>query len=266
MLGEAGIGKSRLVQEYRERYCTRSLVAVGACREFGQRPFDPLVDVLSRLDRERVAPLAASTSKEEQVAAILATVEGATSRRMTTIVVEDVHWGQIELLQMLATLSQWAANRRLLLILTCREAEVPPSSPKFKALARLSRETSMLRLEPFGSAELSELMVAALGDLEAIVPPDTFNDVRRRSAGNPLFAEELLRHAVDERRGRDPRRATHALPISLQGVIRERLDRCDKRDRELLGARQSLASVSASISSPACSRWDAMKSSARFPA
>jgi DNA-binding CsgD family transcriptional regulator len=58
--------------------------------------------------------------------------------------------------------------------------------------------------------------------------------VRRRAGGNPLFAEELLRHALDEQLARRP--ASRALPLSLQGVIRERLDRADPRDHAILSA------------------------------
>ena len=236
VMGEPGIGKSRLAHEYRERYGARSPVATGICREFGQRAFEPLAHMLQQLEPGVTHSLHAATSKEEQVAAILSAFERSASRRTTTLIVEDAHWAQPELLQMLTTLAEWSANRRLLLIVTWREGELPPSSPTFKALARLSREASVLRLEPFDSAELSELMQGALTDFEASLPAGTFNDVRRRSAGNPLFAEELLRHAVDEHRRGRARRARSSLPISLQGVIRERLDRCEPRDRDLLSA------------------------------
>jgi DNA-binding CsgD family transcriptional regulator len=240
VLGEPGIGKSRLVQEYRERYSARSPVATGTCREFGQRAFEPLAQMLAQLEPPGMQPLSAGstalTTKEERVAAILSAFDRSASRRTTTLIVEDAHWAQPELLQMLTTLAEWSANRRLLLIVTWREGELPASSPTFKALARLSRHASILRLEPFNAAELSELMVGALADFEARLPAGTFNDVRRRSAGNPLFAEELLRHAVDEHRRGRGRRTRSNLPISLQGVIRERLDRCEPRDRDLLSA------------------------------
>lgn len=237
VMGEPGIGKSRLVHEYRERYGARSPVATGTCREFGQRAFEPLAQMLAQLEPSGLQPLDnAATSKEEQVAAILSAFERSASRRTTTLIVEDAHWGQPELLQMLTTLAEWSANRRLLLIVTWREGELPASSPTFKALARLSREASVLRLEPFDAAELSELMHGALVDFEASLPAGTFNEVRRRAAGNPLFAEELLRHAVDEHRRGRGRRARSNLPISLQGVIRERLDRGEPSDRDLLSA------------------------------
>ena len=238
VLGEAGIGKSRLVREYRERYCASSVVAAGNCHEFGQGPFGPLSDILRQLDRSSASPLdASSKSKGEQLAAVLASLESSTARRMTTLIVEDVHWAQIELLQMLATLSHWAANRRLLLILTARDGEVPRTSPRFRALARLSRETSSLRIDPLEPGEISDLIDGALSDPEGVVSTEMLNDVRRRAGGNPLFAEELLRHALNEQQVHpNRRRRTRSLPLSVQGVIRERLELCERRDRTFLSA------------------------------
>jgi DNA-binding CsgD family transcriptional regulator/tetratricopeptide (TPR) repeat protein len=237
VLGDAGIGKSRLVREYRERYANQTLIATGVCREFGQSPLDPLVEMFRQLSRGVPGPLAApAASKEEQVARILAAVERATVRRVTTIIVEDIHWAQIELLHMLTALVQWAGNRRLLVICTCREGEAVPGTARYTALARLSREVSAVRLEPMAPVELSELMLDALDELGTRLPSETFNDVRRRAEGNPFFAEELLRHAVDAQHGAGPARTVRGLPISLQGVIRERLDRCDARERAFLSA------------------------------
>lgn len=238
VLGEAGIGKSRLIREYRDRFGARALIATGVCREFGQRAFEPLAEILAQLaPREPHALSVPAASKEEQLATILAVVERATAKRFTTIVVEDVHWAQPELLQTLAAVTQWAAGRRLLLLFTCRDAEVPPESSRFTALARLARETATLRLEPLGSAALGELIEDALAGLGTTLPRATVDDVRRRAGGNPLFTEELLRHAVDARRGQSVgRSAAPALPLSLQGVIRERLGRCAPREREFLSA------------------------------
>jgi predicted ATPase len=237
VFGEAGIGKSRLLREYRERYGARSAVVTAVCREFGDGPFEPLATIFSQLEPGAAQALGTGRdSKDEQLEAILSTFERAAARRTTTVIIEDVHWAQVELLALLGILADWAVNKRLLLIATCRDGELAASSPTFKALARLTRGASVLRLERLATAELSELMHGALTDFEASLPSGTFNDVRRRSAGNPLFAEELLRHAVDEHRRGRKWRAPSGLPISLQGVIRERLDRCEPRDRDVLSA------------------------------
>ncbi|HZO93556.1 MAG TPA: AAA family ATPase [Candidatus Baltobacteraceae bacterium] len=235
LLGEPGIGKSRLVREFQERFCARVPATVVQCRQFGQAAFDPLVDALARLDTGAPRTFRDAASKDEQIGAIVSAFERATAHRITTLIVEDAHWAQPELVQMLASLARWSANRRLLLIVTARDADVASSSPLFVALAQLARESTIVRLEPLAAHELSQLMEDALAGMGASVPESALADVRRRSAGNPLFAEELLRHAVDAQRGAHDTPA-HAVPLSLQGVIRERLNRCGARDREILSA------------------------------
>jgi len=232
--GEPGIGKSRLVREFHARHCTRSPAVVAQCRAFGQNAFEPLAEILARLDgAARAAGVA--ESREAHVDAILGVFERAAARRLTTIVVEDLHWAQPELVHLLSTLARWSANRRLLLVATCRDADVPRTGPLFSALAELVRESTLIRLEPLAARDVGELANDALAALGAPLPDEALADVRRRSAGNPLFAEELLRHAVDARRtGREP--PPHAVPLSLQGVIRERLGRCTERDRAILSA------------------------------
>jgi DNA-binding CsgD family transcriptional regulator len=236
VFGEPGIGKSRLMREYRERFGARCTLAVADCREFGEGPLDPLARVLAQLGARAADVLeTARASKHEQRSAILTAFENATARRLTTVIIEDAHWAQNELLAILALLAQWAANRRFLLIVTSRN--VDPAVPAFKALAHLARHASILRLEPFERFELDDLMNGALADFGASIPAEAFDDVRRRASGNPLFAEELLRHAVDAtRRPRARRARIETLPISLQGVIRERLDRCEAGDRAILSA------------------------------
>jgi DNA-binding CsgD family transcriptional regulator len=235
--GEAGIGKSRLIREYCARFggVSGSIVS-SACREFAQRPLGPIADVLAQLDRGARALIdGPAVTRYEQLEALSEAFDAAARRRTTTVVIEDIHWADIELIQTLTFLAERAASRRLLFIATYRDNEITPSSSLFKPFGRLVREpsVSLLRLEPLAGSELAQFVHASLKELDVTLPPATLDDVRRRSGGNPLFAEELLRHAVDEwRAGKATMRS--ALPISLHAVVRERIDRCDPEQRELL--------------------------------
>jgi DNA-binding CsgD family transcriptional regulator len=236
--GEAGVGKSRLIREYAARFgAVPGSIVVSACREFAQRPLGPIADVLAQLDRSAPSFVAGpALLRHEQLEALSAAFEAAARRRTTTVVIEDIQWADVELIQTLAFVAARAAGRRLLFVATYRDNEIVPASPLFKPFGRLVREpaVSLLRLEPLSGAELAQFVHASLGELDVSLPAGTLDDVRRRSGGNPLFVEELLRHAVDERRaGRTTFRA--ALPVSLHAVIRERLDRCSADQRELLG-------------------------------
>ena len=234
--GDAGVGKSRLVQEYRRRASAApsdAFVVVG-CRPFAQRALDPIDRALEHLGGEPLSGTHDWSSQAQLFEAIAAAFDRVAARRTRTVVFEDLHWAQPELVNVLTVLAQQAAHQRLLLIGTYRDNEIGPSDPIFAPFGRLARERAVttVALEPLDGLELAEFL-ASLG-VEGVVnvPGTVVEDVRRRSGGNPLFAEELMRHAIDALRSTGA--ATPSLPISLRAVIHERLDRCDRRERELL--------------------------------
>ena len=236
--GEAGIGKSRLLREFRTRLAPAwTHVARAACREFAQRPLEPLAEIFAQLTPGEQNPLETKTlSKSDQLAAVNAAFSRAAQLRATVVLIEDVHWADIELIHTLTVVAQLAATQRILFVVTYRDNEITSSHPLFAVLGRLLREPSVSRLmlDPLGDDETSQLLQIALGEREAL-PAPTLLDVRHRCGGNPLFAEELLRHAVDHRHSADAGKA-RVLPLSLQAVVRERIDRCSKPELAFLRA------------------------------
>jgi DNA-binding CsgD family transcriptional regulator len=233
--GEAGIGKSRLLEEFRRSLPKRTTrVAVAACREFAQRPLGPLLDILAALDPTAAALLAAGSfqSKSDQMAALVETFEGIAERSTTIVCVEDLHWADPDVAQVLSALSTLASAQRLLFVGTYRDDEIIPGHPLFSLLGKLMRErsTSVVRLAPFDEREMTALLTDALRSAPPL-PDGVLRDVRRRADGNALFGEELLRHAAD--RNGDERFAA-PLPLSLHAIVHERLTRCRAEDRELL--------------------------------
>ncbi len=235
--GEAGVGKSRLLAEFRgtlQRRTTR--VAWGACREFAQRPLGPWLDVLNALDPDAAAAFTTRTfaTKNEQTTALIETFERLAARSTTLIFLEDLHWGDPSIAHVLLALTERAAEQRILFVGTYRDDEIRAGHAVFPVLGRLLREraTSLVRLTPFDDREMTQLLRAAL-PARTELPRSMLGDVRRRADGNALFGEELLRHAVDRSRYGEER-VTEPLPLSLDAIIRERLARCERDDRELL--------------------------------
>ncbi len=232
--GEPGIGKSRLVREARERLNRHtSIVAASACREFAQRPLGPVLEVLEQIARPRAEEFASST-KSERLDRIAATFERVAAKRTTVAIVEDLHWADLDLMQTLLLLVRRAARQRLLFIATYRDNEIVPTHALFKWFGELVREpaVSVVSLPRFADRELDRLMALATEGVAKLSTP-VLHAVRARSDGNPLFAEELLRTAVDAQRAGLPSDAG-ALPLSLHALVAERLQECSDDERALL--------------------------------
>jgi DNA-binding CsgD family transcriptional regulator/tetratricopeptide (TPR) repeat protein len=235
--GEAGIGKSRLLAEFRRSLPKRTTrVASSSCREFAQRPLGPLVEILAALDQQASASLAAGAfaSKVEQMAALVETFERAAGGATTIVFIEDLHWADPDLVAVLLVLAQLAADRRLLLVGTYRDDELTSGHPIFPLLGKILRErsSSLVRLAPLDDREMTQLLRDALHSAPPL-PDGVLRDVRKRADGNALFGEELLRHAADRSAGAGDD-ALEPLPLSLETIVRERLARCEPDDRELL--------------------------------
>lgn len=232
--GEAGIGKSRLLREFCAHLApARHRIATSACLEFAQRPLQPLATLLR--DAAGVSPFDERTpSRDALLAAVAEAFDRVADHGTAILALEDLHWADGELLQTLGVLAERAVARRILLVATYRDDEIVANHPLFVQFGRLLRieGVSALHLGPLSNDEAERLLRAALGVRDK---PDAemLREVVRRSGGNPLFNEELLRHVVDyARSGGTP--APHSLPLTLQAVVRERLNRCSVSERELL--------------------------------
>jgi len=232
--GEPGIGKSRLVRELRERLNRHtSTVAVGACREFAQRPLGPILEVLEQVAHPRSGELAGST-KSERLDRIAETFERVAAKRTTVAIIEDLQWADLDLMQTLLLLTRRAERQRLLFVATYRDDEIVPANPLFKWFGQLVREpaVSVVNLSRFSGRDVDRLMALATEGVAKLSAP-VLHAVRVRSDGNPLFAEELLRAAVDSQRAGLPSHGG-ALPLSLHALVAERLQQCSDDECTLL--------------------------------
>ncbi len=258
--GEAGIGKSRLIAEFVRRsgdIRSRNLAAA-ECIARAQVPFGPVRTLLTALVpkiahdeltgsvRRAIAQLvpealpagAADATSElaklDLFAALVAFLNLVAAKRLTVLTLEDLHWSDPSTLEFLAFLAPRIASSRLLVVATYRSDELEARATLFETVSRLVRESNVrdLRLEPFGHADLRELIDATL-DANGELADNVKRDVERRSEGNPFFAEELLKNALA---WRDER----TLPLSIRASIVERLSLLSDDDRALLALAAAL--------------------------
>ncbi len=209
--GEAGIGKTRLIQEATHEAAARgATVLVGAAEELEQgRPFGALVAALG-LTREPDGAVAAavragSVSPDARFLAqeaILEHIERLADDGPVLLALDDLHWSDRATLATAWSLARRLAQLPVTLVLACRGS--PRSEDLERLLVDCAREgATLLDLGP-----LDDDAVRALATEVSGVDPDPgLLDRLRGTAGNPFFVLELARaiaEAPDDAAGADP--------------------------------------------------------------
>ena len=145
----------------------------------------------------------------------------ASGRQPRLLMIEDLHWADRVTLDHLMTLTAAVAESPALLVMTSRTEGDPLDHGWRAAIAGLPLTTMDL-----GPLRMSEAEVLAHGYL------DTLGEVVQRciarAEGNPLFLDQLLRHAEES--------VDSGLPASIQGLVQARLDRLAPVDKQALQA------------------------------
>jgi DNA-binding CsgD family transcriptional regulator/tetratricopeptide (TPR) repeat protein len=252
--GDAGMGKSRLIEEFCARARSKgSLVAVGACTpaEGGGLPYGPVVGVLRDVARQLpagevagvlgfaqrslglAAPLPNESEPAESTAGglvktklfegLLQSIETLSSRSPVVLIFEDLQWADSASIEVIDFLTRNLHDRQVLLVATYRADEVDRGGALRRLLAELGRHARVSQLELSGldRVEIANLLSNIVGG-----PPDwTLVDaVLTRSGGNPFFAEELAaaRHAK-------------SLPTVLRNVVMMRIERLSQNATHVVG-------------------------------
>jgi len=233
VVGEAGIGKSRLVAEL----CaplkrTRWRVGRGACLEYVQTPYRPVVEALATLEASARA-LERAETKREQLDAIAARFARIAQKHAAVIVIEDAHWADVATLDTLAFVAPSLERMRILLVVTARPNELRKDEAAHAAFGRLMRAPHAGRIDlgPLRDAERRTFVDAAL-DGHAL-PETTRRSVARMGDGNPFFTEELLKSAVEHATA-GATAGAETLPSSVRGALLDRLRPLDERERRVI--------------------------------
>jgi class 3 adenylate cyclase/tetratricopeptide (TPR) repeat protein len=234
--GPAGIGKSRLMRELIDGAADAATVMHGRCLSYGESAtYRPLRDALVSPDA-----VAAVLEGEPDAGAIAAGLEvvfdtGATvpadevpwafrrycetlaARGPLVLALDDLHWADPGLLDLVEHLAASARDVPILLLCVTRE-ELGEERARFPA------ETEPLVLEPLSDAETDTLVDHLLPD--SVLDDDTRAGLVAAAEGNPLFLEQLVAH-VRETGLLEP-------PPTLRALLAARLDRLGPGERGVL--------------------------------
>ncbi len=250
IVGPAGVGKSRLAQELGSRLLG-TFFASGRCLPYGDGitfwPVREIVRHAAHIDptddaEEARRKIADVLGDDENAASISATVadaigvgdtgaaseeifwglrrflEAAARGRPLVLIVEDIHWAEPTLLDLLEYIAGWSRGAPILIVCLARPE-------LFELRAAWSTATETIVLDPLTEADTREL-VARIAKEQA---PRLATRVWRVAEGNPLFAEEMLRMLLE-----DDEQDRRAVPPTINSLLAARLDRLEPNERTVI--------------------------------
>lgn len=186
--GEAGIGKSALVEHFAGSQHERVRVLWGACDPlFTPRPLGPLHDIALQMDSSLAQMLRAGANRFDIFTTFLTELQRAP--HPTIVIFEDVHWADAATLDLVKFMCRRIQQAAAMVILTFRDDELGPWHPLRLVLGDLA-STPLHRLQ------LSPLSLAAVGELVADTALDAAS-LHRQTGGNPFFVTEVVGSGAD---------------------------------------------------------------------
>ena len=261
VIGDAGLGKSRLVREVVDQIAAGARTLRGRCLPYGDGiTFWPLVGMVSEAagirdddhpDAARVKLL--QTVNDEEVAARLTSaiglseqsfplhelywgarkfIEGFAADDPVVAVIDDIHWAEPAFLDLLTHILDASSGAAILLLTTTRH-DLLETHPQWGERDSSTR----LLLQPLNDAAAAQVVGNLLGS--AGLPPEVVQRIVAAAEGNPLYAEQMLSMLIDN--GALHREGDHwvvadrnreiSVPPTIKALLEARLDNLARADR-----------------------------------
>ena len=180
--GEAGIGKTSLVEHFLEENKKSWRILQGACDSlFTPRPLGPLHDIALQTGGQLLSLLDSESNRTAIFSACLAALQ----QQATILVIEDVHWADEATLDLLKYLGRRIRQLPCLMILTYRDDEIAADHPLRILLGDLASFHALHRIP------VSPLSKEAVYELAEDKKVDAL-ELHRLTNGNPFFVTEAL--------------------------------------------------------------------------
>jgi tetratricopeptide (TPR) repeat protein len=243
IMGPAGIGKSRLAAELSSSVGKDARVLSGPCLPYGDGiTFWPLARIIGGLGGEvgvraalaaaedadvvadrtlgAVSPTPVSAPGGELFWAFRRLFEEVARNQPLVLVIEDIHWAEPKLLDLLEYLAGWTDDAPILLVCLARP-DLLEERPGWLSTA----DGASLLLGPLTEAE-SERLLAEIGR-EWPLDATARARIAEAAEGNPLYVEQMAAMLAEGK-------SLDAIPPSIHALLAARLDRLPAEERAVL--------------------------------
>jgi DNA-binding CsgD family transcriptional regulator/tetratricopeptide (TPR) repeat protein len=179
LCGEAGAGKTALVEHFVKRHASTATIHWGACENLSTpEVLLPLRDI-ARAAGEKIEMGADHLRQFEWLLGLLANAAGP-----SILIIEDLHWGDTATLDLLRYLARRIGRVRALLLITYRDEEMGSHSPIRNLLGEATPgSVDRIALQPLSLAAVTSLAAGA---------SRSGRDVYALTAGNPFLVTETI--------------------------------------------------------------------------
>ncbi len=264
VVADAGVGKSRLIQEFTLPMQAGATVVHGRCLPYGEGiTFWPLVEAAREAARiepddtpaAAVGKLGALTGEADVTARLAAAIglsseafpveeifwaarrflEGLARERPVVVVIDDIHWAEATFLDLIQNLLDTVESASVLLLCTARH-DLLESHPDWATDAKSQR----IVLQPLNDADAGRVVQGLLG--EAGIAGPAQERIVLAAEGNPLFVEQMLSmlidsgalHLTEGRWEASKDLAELQVPPTIQALLSARLDLLGRDERAVI--------------------------------
>lgn len=262
LVGEPGVGKTRLLDEFAVRAIEDGAIVLhgSASESEGMPSYLPFLEALGQYIRttpsnklpKQIAvapqiltsilpelsarlgevpaayPLLPEQTRLRLYEAVGMFLEAISASQLLVLTLDDLHWADTSSLDLLCYIAQHHSKAKLLIVGTYREGEVDGNLALKRAITELARQRILtnVAVDPLSAEESEALAVSYLG---SSVSPTLSQLLYTQSEGNPFFAEELLQGWLErevlvqeDNRWVAVAPLEHGLPASIVGALRQR--------------------------------------------
>ncbi len=246
LLGAAGIGKSRLANEFVSTVRNEATVLAGRCLPYGEGiTYWPLVEIVRQLGGEKVVAQVLSGTDDANVIidqlrsaigssqtarrseeifwAVRKLFEALAHERHLVVVLDDIQWAEVTFLDLIEHVR--ASSKGFPIVLLClSRPDIIDIHPSWTAPAA---NANLLYLEPLSDAESDALIQLLLAG--SALDADARARIVKAAEGVPLFVEQMLAMLAENGDSRE-----FLIPPSVHALLAARLDRIPMDERVVL--------------------------------